>query len=77
MANVYHNDLLAPFLALPQGDKIQAECSSHLFIFHIPYLILHQQQMSGLMATAGFVQRLPSVFLFVQGRDLADPASRP
>jgi glutamine synthetase len=26
MANVYHNDLLAPFLALPQGDKVQAEC---------------------------------------------------
>jgi hypothetical protein len=25
MAQVYHNDLLAPFLALPQGDKIQAE----------------------------------------------------
>ena len=25
MAQVYHNDLLAPYLALPQGDKIQAE----------------------------------------------------
>lgn len=22
----YRNDLLAPFLALPQGDKVQAEC---------------------------------------------------
>jgi hypothetical protein len=22
----YRNDLLAPYLALPQGDKIQAEC---------------------------------------------------
>jgi len=27
MANVYHNDLLAPYLALPQGDKVQAECA--------------------------------------------------
>jgi len=27
MAYVYHNDLLAPYLALPQGDKIQAECA--------------------------------------------------
>lgn len=27
MANFpYHNDLLAPYLALDQGDKIQAEC---------------------------------------------------
>lgn len=24
----YHNDLLAPYLALPQGGKIQAECMS-------------------------------------------------
>jgi hypothetical protein len=35
MTNVYHNDLLAPFLALPQGDKVQAECmplSNFLFI---------------------------------------------
>ncbi len=22
----YRNDLLAPYLALPQGEKIQAEC---------------------------------------------------
>lgn len=22
----YRNDLLAPYLALPQGDKVQAEC---------------------------------------------------
>ena len=26
MSQLYHPDLLAPFLALPQGDKIQAEC---------------------------------------------------
>lgn len=26
MAYPYRNDLLAPYLALPQGDKIQAEC---------------------------------------------------
>lgn len=26
MANTYHNDLLAPFLALDQGEKVQAEC---------------------------------------------------
>lgn len=25
-AFTYHNDLLAPYLALPQGDKVQAEC---------------------------------------------------
>lgn len=22
----FHNELLAPFLALPQGEKVQAEC---------------------------------------------------
>lgn len=27
MAYVYHNDLLNPYLALPQGDKVQAECT--------------------------------------------------
>jgi hypothetical protein len=27
MALHYHPDLLAPFLALPQGDSIQAECT--------------------------------------------------
>jgi glutamine synthetase len=26
MAYPYRNDLLAPYLALPQGDKVQAEC---------------------------------------------------
>ena len=26
MSQHYHPELLAPFLALPQGDKIQAEC---------------------------------------------------
>jgi glutamine synthetase len=26
MAYTNHNDLLAPYLALPQGDKVQAEC---------------------------------------------------
>ena len=26
MPEVYHNDLLAPYLALPQGEKVQAEC---------------------------------------------------
>jgi hypothetical protein len=26
MSTVYHNDLLSPYLALPQGDKVQAEC---------------------------------------------------
>lgn len=27
MAYKYNNELLAPYLALPQGDKVQAECS--------------------------------------------------
>lgn len=26
MAQHYRPDLLAPYLALPQGDKVQAEC---------------------------------------------------
>lgn len=26
MSQAYRPDLLAPYLALPQGDKIQAEC---------------------------------------------------
>jgi len=33
MAHLYHNDLLAPYLALPQGDKIQAECRFSLFLY--------------------------------------------
>lgn len=33
MTNTYHNDLLAPYLALPQGDKIQAECIYLSFYF--------------------------------------------
>ena len=28
MSQQYHPELLAPFLALPQGDKVQAECES-------------------------------------------------
>jgi len=29
MADItYHNDLLAPYLALDQGEKVQAECTS-------------------------------------------------
>ena len=31
----YRNDLLAPFLALPQGEKIQAECEHS--IHHRPF----------------------------------------
>ena len=26
MAQLYRPDLLAPYLALPQGEKVQAEC---------------------------------------------------
>ena len=28
MSHQYRPDLLAPYLALPQGDKVQAECKS-------------------------------------------------
>ena len=27
MVYTYRNDLLAPYLQLPQGDKVQAECT--------------------------------------------------
>lgn len=27
-AHAYHPELLAPYLALPQGEKVQAECMS-------------------------------------------------
>jgi hypothetical protein len=64
MANVYHNDLLAPFLALPQGDKVQAECklfSNFSLVWSSDYRN-HRNQMCGLMVMAVFVQRLRLVF---------------
>src|SRR4051812_11529415 len=33
---VFNPDLLAPYLALPQGDKVQAECSSFLLPSYNP-----------------------------------------
>jgi hypothetical protein len=60
MAIPYNNNLLAPFLALPQGEKIQAECTSPSF-FVLYFLSNPPNQMFGLMATAGFVQKLLSV----------------
>jgi len=36
MAYTYRNDLLAPYLQLPQGDKVQAECASIMFITLAP-----------------------------------------
>ena len=32
MAYTYHNDLLAPYLQLSQGGKVQAECAFIMFI---------------------------------------------
>lgn len=32
MAFKYNNELLAPYLALDQGDKIQAECSYYIIL---------------------------------------------
>jgi len=40
MSYPYRNDLLAPYLALPQGDKVQAECE--LLIFDRRSLILNR-----------------------------------
>jgi hypothetical protein len=64
MAYQYHNDLLAPYLALPQGDKIQAECEIHLLSYRFQQKFSHANlnlQTSGLMAMAVFVQRPRSV----------------
>ena len=36
----YNNALLAPFLALPQGDKVQAECTS-IFSFFLLLLLCY------------------------------------
>lgn len=66
MAYQYHNDLLAPYLALPQGDKVQAECELLLLSYRFqkkfsdPNLNL---QTFGLMAMAVFVQRPQSVIV--------------
>lgn len=35
MAFNYHPDLLAPYLALPQGSSVQAECV-YYFTLHLP-----------------------------------------
>ena len=40
IAYLYHNDLLAPYLALPQSGKIQAECPFVLRYFG-PRLTYH------------------------------------
>lgn len=58
---LYRNDLLAPFLALPQGDKIQAECMSVSLTSGYP--LTSSEQMFGLTAMVVFVQRLRLVFV--------------
>ena len=44
----YNNALLAPFLALPQGDKVQAECTS-IFSFFSSFtlLLIHPRRRLG------------------------------
>jgi hypothetical protein len=37
MAYKYNNELLAPYLSLDQGDKIQAECSQLSVFFYLSF----------------------------------------
>jgi hypothetical protein len=53
----YHNDLLAPYLALPQGDKIQAECTYYPYVSRC--VISAAQQMFGSTGMAVFVPKPP------------------
>jgi hypothetical protein len=45
MSNVYHPDLLAPYLALPQGDKIQAECELFLASSVLILIVFHPRRL--------------------------------
>ena len=65
MAQAYRPDLLAPYLALPQGEKVQAECMSQ----PLPVLLdtltdeIEILQTSGLTAMVVSAPRRPSVLL--------------
>lgn len=64
MSYLYRNDLLAPYLALPQGEKVQAECAFHFLSYRFKKKFSHANlilQTFGLMAMAVFVQRPRSV----------------
>jgi hypothetical protein len=64
MAYPYRNDLLAPYLALPQGDKVQAECEILSLSYRFQKKFSHANlnlQTFGLMVMAVFVQRPRSV----------------
>jgi hypothetical protein len=61
MSNLYRNDLLAPFLALPQGDKIQAECK--FVSLTSGYVLTSREQTFGSTAMVVFVQRLRLVLV--------------
>lgn len=56
-AYVYKNDLLAPYLALPQGEKVQAECTSYLLCRRFPQRANPSQKTFGLTVTAAFAQK--------------------
>jgi hypothetical protein len=60
MSQVYHNDLLRPFLELPQGEKVQAECAHSYLIppydLDLPFSST-PPQMSGSMETVDSAQK--------------------
>ena len=55
----YRPDLLAPFLALPQGEKVQAECEfpTSTLAIYCRFTHLLRLQTSGSMAMAVSVPR--------------------
>lgn len=72
-AYVYQPELLAPYLALPQGEKIQAECKLVLVCLIKPVHDAHSTtQTFGSMATAAFAQRRRYVLIDLGGmRDVS------
>lgn len=58
MAYIHRNDLLAPYLALDQGSKVQAECTPPRHLLCMPHsLIFPLLQTFGLMVTVVFAQK--------------------
>lgn len=57
MVYTYRNDLLAPYLALDQGEKVQAECMSTPKSAYTDPKIHPSFQTSGSMVTAVSVPR--------------------
>jgi hypothetical protein len=73
----FKNELLAPYLTLPQGGKIQAECENLSYAYLISHIFTSAAKMCGLMATVVFVQRLRLVLHAAVAHIVVDSVGSP